>query len=87
MTARRIGRLRKSIDDGGLGASLSEAHAGLRTSLVIRAALLAGVVYLMTVKPEPPASLATLGAAIAVGLVLGRVRPRPGTTGAVRATG
>jgi hypothetical protein len=51
MTGRRVARLRTSLGAGETGASLGESLPALRASLGIRAALLVGVVYLMTVKP------------------------------------
>jgi hypothetical protein len=87
MTGRRVRRLRKSLGEGGMGPSLSEALPVLRTSFVMRAALLAGVVYLMTVKPVPVVSLGVLGTAVVVGLVVSRIRPRSDALQATRATG
>ena len=76
MTGRRVSRLQKIPGDGKMSPSLIEAFPVLWTSFVLRAALLAGVVYLMTVKPSPAISLGTLGTAVVVGLVLSRARPR-----------
>lgn len=79
ITRRRIGRLQKSLGDGGVGASWIEAFPALWTSFMIRAALLAGAVYLMTVKPGRAVSLGVLGTAVVAGLVLSRARPRAET--------
>jgi hypothetical protein len=87
VTGRRISRLQKIPGEGGMSPSLIEALPVLWTSFVMRAALLAGVVYLMTVKPGPMVSLGTLGTATVVGLVLSRVRPRPEALQATRAAG
>jgi hypothetical protein len=51
MTGRRLGRLQKSLGDGGTATPWITGFPALRTSFMIRAALLAAVVYLMTVKP------------------------------------
>jgi len=75
------------VGEGGMSTSVIETLPVLWTSFVLRAALLAGVVYLMTVKPGPMVSLGTLGTAIVVGLVLSRVRPRPEALPATRAAG
>lgn len=87
MTGRRVSRLRKGLGEGRLGTSLIDALPGLWTSFVMRATLLAGVVYLMTVKPEPVVSLGVLGSAVVAGLVVSRARPRSGTLQATRANG
>lgn len=51
MTGRRVRRLQKTVGGSESATSLLQALPALRTSFAIRAALLAGVVYLMTVKP------------------------------------
>ncbi|MHB1313299.1 MAG: DUF2269 family protein [Gemmatimonadaceae bacterium] len=73
VTGRRVGRLQQGLAGGEPGASLSEAYPALRASFIMRTALLAGVVYLMTVKPAPAVALGALGVAIVVGLLLSRV--------------
>lgn len=87
MTGRRVSRLQKIPGEGGMSTPVIEALPVLWTSFVLRAALLAGVVYLMTVKPRPIVSLGTLGAAIVVGLVLSRAGPRSEALQATRAAG
>lgn len=87
MTGCRVSRLQKIPGEGGMSTSLIEALPVLWTSFVMRAALLAGVVYLMTVKPGPAVSLGTLGTAVVIGLVLSRARPRSEARQATRATG
>lgn len=74
MTGRGVGRLRNSLD-ASTSASVGEVTQTLRTSLVVRAALLIAVVFLMTVKPGPVGSLAALGTAVAAGLIIGARRP------------
>lgn len=51
MTSRRVNRLQKSLGEGEPGTLVLEALPALRRSFVIRAVLVTGVVYLMTVKP------------------------------------
>jgi hypothetical protein len=69
MTGRRISRLRKDVQNAGTYSSLVEAGPTLWTSFVLRAALLIGVVFLMTVKPGPVGSLASLGTALLAGIL------------------
>jgi hypothetical protein len=57
------------------------------TSFAIRTALLAGVIYVMTVKPGRVVSLGVLGAAVVVGLVVSRALPRSGAPRATPAIG
>ena len=51
MTGRIVRQLRARLEDGSVGTLLADAIPRLRQSLVIRVALFAGVVYLMTLKP------------------------------------
>jgi len=51
LTGRRVRRLSRSLGDDGPGRPWSDDLAVLRTSFMMRAALLLGVVFLMTVKP------------------------------------
>ncbi len=51
VTGRIAGRLRTAVENGGQLATVYQAHAALRTSLVVRVGLLVAVAYLMTVKP------------------------------------
>lgn len=51
MTGRAVRRLSRHMDDPGLDGMLRKADPALRRSFLIRGVLLAGVVYLMTVKP------------------------------------
>jgi hypothetical protein len=71
----------------GLVGGLMSGRGAPWTSFAIRAALLMGVVYLMTVKPGRVVSLGVLGAAVVVGLVVSRALPRPGAPQATRAIG
>jgi hypothetical protein len=87
MTGRRVSRLQKSLGEVGVRTSLIGSLAVLRTSFMIRAALLPAVVYLMTVKPGRVVSLGVFGTAVVVGLVVSRVRPRSETPQTTRATG
>jgi hypothetical protein len=87
MTGRSLRRLRRRLGESGVGTSVVDALPVLQTSFMVRAALLAGVVYLMTVKPGRVVSLGVLGIAVVVGLVVSRVRPRSEPRLARRATG
>lgn len=51
MTGRRLGRLHQRLGENGPGSPWVGDLSALRTSFVLRAVLLVGVVYLMTVKP------------------------------------
>ncbi|MGH7654447.1 MAG: hypothetical protein ACREN6_07265 [Gemmatimonadaceae bacterium] len=51
MTGRIVRQLRARLEDASVGTLLADAIPRLRQSLVIRVALFAGVVYLMTLKP------------------------------------
>lgn len=51
MTGRAVRRLRRQGDDLPFEAVAREANGALRRSFLIRGALLAAVVFLMTVKP------------------------------------
>ncbi|MEP6764068.1 MAG: hypothetical protein ABJB66_07145 [Gemmatimonadaceae bacterium] len=72
MTGRALKRLRQATDGGRAGAVLLDVAPALRRSFAIRIALLFGVVFLMTAKPEPPIALGALTLAAIIGLVLGR---------------
>jgi len=87
MTGRRVSLLRRRLGEGALGSALTEALPALRASFVIRGALLAGIVYLMTVKPGPLVSLGALGIAVIAGLILGRARTSAAPLQATRAQG
>lgn len=71
-TGRVVKRLQGRLDDGHADTSPADVVPALRQSFVMRAALLTGVVYLMTVKPGPFASAGALAIATVVGLVWGR---------------
>lgn len=51
MTGRATRRLSSRLDDPAFDAVLREGNISLRRSFLIRAVLLAAVVFLMTVKP------------------------------------
>jgi hypothetical protein len=51
MTGRNMRRLRKALESGSETAAIGNAHRMFRASFALRFALLAIVVYLMTVKP------------------------------------
>jgi uncharacterized membrane protein len=51
MTGRAVRRLGPHLNGPGLDAAIRQADPWVRWSFLIRAALLVGVVYLMTVKP------------------------------------
>ena len=87
LTGRRVGGLEKKLGEGVMGTALTDALPALRTSLVLRGALLTAVVYLMTARPGPVGSLSALGAAVVVGLVLSRTRRRAESLQATRAEG
>lgn len=69
LTGRRVARLRKTLADERSDASLLQFDPVLRTSLTLRTALLAGAVFLMTVKPGPAGSLIAVGTAIGAGFL------------------
>jgi hypothetical protein len=72
MTGRSVRRLRKGLETSATLALLAEERQTLWASFVIRAALLVAVLFLMTVKPGPVGSLATLGTGVAAGLIVSR---------------
>ena len=72
MTGRTVGRLRKEVEGARAITSSVTGSPVLWASFAIRAALLIGVLFLMTVKPGPLGSLAALGTAVVVGLTLSR---------------
>src|SRR5689334_23457697 len=74
MTSRNVGRLRKDLDGSRASVSSVTVTPALWTSFAIRAALLVGVLFLMTVKPGPLGSLAAIGTAVVIGLVASRTR-------------
>jgi hypothetical protein len=51
MTGRAVSRLDRHLNEPGFDAVLREVDPSLRWSFLIRVALLAAVLYLMTVKP------------------------------------
>ena len=81
-TGRRMARIGPAV--GRTQGPLSDEVRGmlrspiLLMSLLVRLAIVLGVVLLMTVKPAALASLVVIAAAIALGLVAGRVPARRG---------
>jgi hypothetical protein len=71
MTGARLARLRRE------GRSVPLTDPVLWRSLTIRAGLLVGVIFLMTVKPGLAVSLIALGIGLAAGLLAGRLRRQP----------
>lgn len=76
MTRRALNRLSQANEAGGSRTLPLDVMPALRQSFAIRVALLTGVVFLMTAKPEPPVALWALALATVIGLVLGRGRAR-----------
>lgn len=69
VTGRALARVRPTAG-GETGRGWSVARAAMPTlaaSFCARAAILLGVVFLMTVKPQAPGALATMAVALAVG--------------------
>jgi hypothetical protein len=77
MTGRNVSRLRKGLETSPTITSFVDLRPALWASFVIRAALLAAVVFLMTVKTGPVGSLAALGTAVAASLIVSRTGRRP----------
>jgi hypothetical protein len=73
LSAPRVARLEREPDPGA--AAVTEALPMLRLSNRLRLGALAGIVYLMTVKPGLTASLVALTLGILAGLVAGRPAP------------
>lgn len=85
MTRRALKRLSQANDDGRSRALPLDVMPALRQSFAIRVALLTGVVFLMTAKPEPPVALGALVLAAVIGLVVGRgIAREQGARAAVR---
>ncbi|MEP6622377.1 MAG: hypothetical protein ABJE47_23845 [bacterium] len=72
MTRRALKRLPQANNGGRSGALPLDVVPALRQSFAIRVALLTGVVFLMTAKPEPPVALGALLLAAIIGLIVGR---------------
>lgn len=72
MTRRALKRVPQSNDGGRSRALPVDLVPTLRRSFAIRVALLFGVVFLMTTKPEPPVALGALLLAAVIGQVVGR---------------
>jgi hypothetical protein len=68
-----IGRTAAS-ESGPLSPALRDRlhHPLLRTSIQLRTAIALGIVFLMTIKPDLVGALLSMGAAIAVGLIVSR---------------
>ena len=83
-TGRSVAALLGASAEPGRAALLEQRRGVLVASFALRTALLAGIVFLMTVKPATwQVSVSTVVAAGAIGLLLGlpglRQAPRPGT--------
>jgi hypothetical protein len=81
MTGRTVSRLSKAMTDQRASAPHQRllepaAEHTLRRSFVLRAAILVGIVFLMTVKPGVGTSLMTMAVAIGAGVVAGVVGSR-----------
>ncbi|HEX6533568.1 MAG TPA: hypothetical protein VF041_03170 [Gemmatimonadaceae bacterium] len=76
VTRRRVGAIEKALPagDGPIPSAL-RGHLldpVLRMSLYVRAALVLGIVFVMSVKPGTVGALVAMGVALALGVVLGR---------------
>jgi hypothetical protein len=71
MTARRTARLEQGLRDGAADLPAIPARDPvLSLSFRTRAAILVGIIFLMTVKPGWPGSLGAMAVTVAVGLLM-----------------
>lgn len=90
ITARRLARLHKSLNEPGSDTLALRSDPMLVVSLVMRALLLVGIVFLMTVKPGADTSLGVLGISLVAGVLtslrVARARTRGPTAAEVQQT-